>query len=330
MQRMILWLTVALLGLTGCITHSVTENVVDHYDLDIKLRGQKQWFGDYEPLGYDQPVTITAQRLANILGGIEVDIRKSKNSSVRERRNAISAKMLLSITKSLPQAFAKASPNQQVIVMALRKQMQKGVFNRKFLTSFTTYVQGDDLYVFFSRIEWQIDESSKNAKIPQPWPGEVVMPFDTVQTDGYELVGTQGVRVNWRSAQFGPTLPMPDDASAAQSKPAAAVIPAAPAVAPAATAVIPAAPVVAPTATATSPTAASTPVAPAPVPAIAASEATVAGEAGTSPPQKSDPFQGLTPADLRDLASLEEAYRAGRMDEAQYQRERTRILRRGD
>ena len=187
MQRMILWLTVALLGLTGCVTHSVTESVVDHYDLDIKLRGQKQWFGDYKPLGYSQPVTLSSERLANILSGIEVDIRKSKNSSVRERRNAISAKMLLSITKSLPKAFAEASPNQQIIVMALRKQMQKGVFNRKFLTSFTTYVKGDDLYVFFSRIEWQIDESSKNSKIPQPWPGEVVMPFDTVKTDATNL-----------------------------------------------------------------------------------------------------------------------------------------------
>ena len=91
MHRMTVWLTVALLGLTGCITQSVTEKVVDHYDLDIKLRGQKKLFGSYEPLGYDQPITITSQRLANILGGIQIDIRKSENSAVRERRGALAA-----------------------------------------------------------------------------------------------------------------------------------------------------------------------------------------------------------------------------------------------
>lgn len=318
---MTVWLTVALLGLTGCITQSVTEKVVDHYDLDIKLRGQKKLFGSYEPLGYNQPITITSQRLANILGGIQIDIRKSENSAVRERRGALSAKMLLSISKSLPQAFAQASPNQQIIVMALRKQMQKGIFNRKYLTSFTTYVKGDDLYVFFSRIEWQIDESTKHVKIPQPFPGERVMPFDTVATKGYELVGTQGVKVKWKSAQFGPST------GSSGSGPEKAVVPAAATPAPAAVipATAPTQPAPAPAATAPAPE--TTPVAP----AATASEAAAGTAAATAPAPapSSDPLQGLTPADLRDLASLEEAYRAGRMDQEQYQRERARIFNRG-
>jgi hypothetical protein len=315
---MTVWLTVALLGLTGCITQSVTEKVVDHYDLDIKLRGEKKLFGSYEPLGYNQPVTISAQRLANILGGIQLDIRKSENSSVRERRSAFSAKMLLSVSKALPEAFAKASPNQQIIVMALRKQMQKGIFNRKYLTSFTTYVQGDDLYVFFSRIEWQIDESKKNTQIPQPWPGKKVMPFDTVATPGYELVGSQGVRVKWKRSQFGPSMPDTEP----QTKPASAPVPA---VIPAATAPAPVAP------TAPSPKLETTaPVTPTPtVPAAEAAAATGAAASTATPAPPSDPFQGLTPDDLRDLASLEEAYQAGRMDKEQYQRERARILNRG-
>ena len=315
MHRMTLWLTVALLGLTGCITQSVTEKVVDHYDLDIKLRGEKKLFGRYEPLGYNQPVTISAQRLANILGGIQVDIRKSDSSTVRERRSALSAKMLLSISKSLPEAFAKASPNQQIIVMALRKQMQKGIFNRKYLTSFTTYVQGEDLYVFFSRIEWQIDETKKNVQIPQPWPGKRVMPFDTVATPGYELVGTQGVRVKWKRSQFGPTI-------------ADAATPTKPAVVPAA--VIPA--TVAPAATEPAPETTAPPT-PAPAtttaPVNEAAAATGAAASTTAPTPARDPLQGLTPADLRDLASLEEAYQAGRMDREQYERERARILNRG-
>ncbi|MEE3326483.1 MAG: hypothetical protein VX252_04065 [Myxococcota bacterium] len=327
MHRMTVWLTVALLGLTGCITQSVTEKVVDHYDLDIKLRGEKKLFGSYEPLGYNQPVTISSERLATILGGIEIDIRKSKNSAVRERRPALSAKMLLSVSKSLPQAFAKASPNQQIIVMALRKQMQKGIFNRKYLTSFTTYVKGDDLYVFFSRIEWQIDESSKNARIPQPFPGEVVMPFETVATPGYELVGSQGVRVKWKRTQFGPALSSSETPPAPRSTPAPAVVPAAATavpVAPAATAppqttVVPAAP---------TPAASTSTPAPTPEAATAAAGAAAAATPAAAPAR--DPLQGLTAADLRDLASLEDAYQAGRMDKEQYLRERARILNRGN
>jgi len=321
---MTVWLTVALLGLTGCITQSVTEKVVDHYDLDIKLRGQKKLFGSYEPLGYNQPVTISAQRLADILGGVQIDIRKSESSTIRERRGALSAKMLLSISKALPEAFAKASPNQQIIVMALRKQMQKGIFNRKYLTSFTTYVQGDDLYIFFSRIEWQIDESKKNVKIPQPWPGKKVMPFEAVATPGYELVGTQGVRVKWKRSQFGPSIS--DSNSAPPTKPAPTPTPV---VIPAAATAAPVAPAATGSAPATTTPTASPAPAPTPAPAGEAVTATGATATATTPTPPSDPLQGLTPSDLRDLASLEEAYQAGRMDQEQYQRERARILNRG-
>ena len=69
---------------------------------------------------------------------------------------------------------------------------------------------------------------------------------------------------------------------------------------------------------------------PSAAPAATASEgATGTAPAASTPAPPSDPLQGLTPADLRDLASLEEAYRAGRMDQEQYQRERARILNRG-
>ena len=60
-----------------------------------------------------------------------------------------------------------------------------------------------------------------------------------------------------------------------------------------------------------------------------AAAATGAAASTTAPTPARDPLQGLTPADLRDLASLEEAYQAGRMDREQYERERARILNRG-
>ena len=331
MKLMVLLLAASLLSLPGCATRTVTESVVAYYDLDIKLRGQKEWLGGYEPLGYSQPVEITSERLASILGGIEVDVRKKKTSSVRERRSALSAKMLLNITEVLPKAFAEASGNQQVIVMAQRKQMQKGVFNRKFLTSFTTYVKGDDLYVIFSRIEWPIDETKKTTVIPQPWPGEVVMPFETVGTDIYELVGTQGVRVKWKNTNFGPPVspsqPKPSALKtqdslvtpAVEGIPAAAAIPTPPSTQPQRGAPLSEGPK------------ASMATKPAAGGIAGAAAGGAAAEANSSQTKStSDPLKGISSDDLRDLANLEDAYSAGRMDEAQYQRERARILNRGN
>jgi hypothetical protein len=106
-------------------------------------------------------------------------------------------------------ALETAGPNQEVVVMALRKQMQKGIFNRKYLTSFIAYMKDDRLYLLFSRVDWKVDDKSARKKLPNPIRGEEVMAFRTVANENYRYAGRQGVEVLWQSAVFARPLVEP-------------------------------------------------------------------------------------------------------------------------
>lgn len=203
MQRMLLLGVSVALGLLGCATSTVQKTVVDQYGLTIKLRSQAKPFGDATPRGFEQPAVIPAPQLALILGGVEIDQRPDANSPVFERRPAIPSKILGKVSEGLAQAFAEASPDQEIVVLALRKELQHGVFHRKFLTSFVTYLKNDQLYLFFSRVEWPVDKKRANDRLPEPSPNDRVMNITTVGNAVYEKAGAQGIRVDWRRPEFG-------------------------------------------------------------------------------------------------------------------------------
>jgi hypothetical protein len=197
-------LIVSLALLTGCATRSVTESVVNRWGLQIELRSQKPLFGETITRGYDQPAVISVPRLESILRGIEIDIRKSDSSAIRERRSAIRASIVTDVAEGLAEAFAEANPDQRIVVMALRKQQHNLVFDRKYLTSFVAWIEKEKLYIALSRVEWEWDPKSKNERLPTPSPEEGVMPFSVVANDVYEQSARQTVRVDWRSSAFGP------------------------------------------------------------------------------------------------------------------------------
>ena len=58
-----------------------------------------------------------------------------------------------------------------------------GIFTEKFLTSFVTYVLGDDLFVHLSRLDDSFPTDSDDT-IPEPWPNREVMPFKVLVSDG--------------------------------------------------------------------------------------------------------------------------------------------------
>lgn len=191
------------LALPSCATRTVQQKVVDEYGLTIKLRSQAKLFGATTPRGFEQPTVIAPSRIALILGGIEIDQRASKDAVVRERRPAVPAKILQQVSEGLSQAFSEASPDQEIIVLALRKQLQRGIFHRKFLTSFSTYLRDGEMYVFLSRVDWPLDSKRSTDRLPEPQPGESPMPITTVGNALYKKVGAQGVRTDWRSPEFG-------------------------------------------------------------------------------------------------------------------------------
>ncbi len=206
-----------VLALPGCATRTVQQKVVDEYGLTVKLRSHAKLFGETSPRGFDQPSVISAARLALILGAIEIDERESKDSTTRERRPAVPTRVLKQVARGLSLALAEASPDQEVVVLAVRKQAQHGIFNRKFLTSFVSYLKQDQIYFFFSRVDWPLDSKRAGDRLPEPHANEEVMPINTVGNATFKKVGSQGVRVDWQSPRFDP--PAPAATSAASTAP---------------------------------------------------------------------------------------------------------------
>lgn len=310
-MRALVLVLMIIVWLPACATRTSNTTVVENYVVQIDLRSEKPLFG-FKPLprGFSQPVEISPARIEAILAGIQIDIRPSDDSPIRERRYAIPKKILPKVADAMSEAFAEASPDQELVVLGLRKQMQKGFFNRKYLTSFVAYVQGDEMVIHLSRVDWKTDEQRRGSKLPYPETDKVVMPFATVPTELYTTVGQQAVKVDWQAEAFGaPAIGQnvaggrsgeaPDettdtdatDADSVEQGPIDEAVPS----------------------TATTDTAGG------------ATEATAGADsapAGARP----DALRGLTPDDLRRLADLEEARVSGRVDAVEYEMQRRAIL----
>jgi hypothetical protein len=354
-------LTIVLLAalvLPACTHRTVSETVVDRYGLEIRLRSRKPLFGGKpEARGFDHPVEISPLRLQTILGGIQVDMRPSDSSTIRERDYAIPRKLLPVIADGLSEAFAQAGPDQELVVMALRKQMQKGIFNRKYLTSFVTWIQDGELYVDLARLDWKTDLHPEDNKfrardrVPVPEVGEIVMPFTAVPDEHYQVVARQTVKAEWRSAAFGGmaiekevmgTRAGADDGEATSDAAGAPADDAAEAATGEAAMAAGAATTASDAAAAAGATAAGAGAAEAGAAGSAASPsgdaaaaatggAGVAGAvsgptAGDAPGSATDALRGLSADDLRQLADLEEARAAGRIDDSEYEVRRRAIL----
>jgi hypothetical protein len=287
-------LIVSIALLVGCATRTLSKGVINHYGLDIKLRSEKPLFGETVRRGYDHPVVISGPRLEAILRGIEIDTRKSESSAIRERRAAIHPKIIRPISEGLSEAFAQANPDQQVVVMALRKQAQKLIFDRKHLTSFVAWIDDGQLFVALSRIDWKWEPKFKNERIPEPWPGEHVMSFSVVESDVYFHESRQTVRLDWRSQAFGPA-PLAEEISSRPEE-------------------------------GEEEGGAGAPVGT----GSAAAAADTAGAEAAATAEDDDPLDKLDADDYRALADLEEARQSGAIGGAEYERRRDAILDNGN
>jgi hypothetical protein len=103
----------------------------------------------------------------------------------------------------LSEAFARAGPDQEIVVMALSKPDDDVIFKRKRLTSFVTFIKGDHLYVRLSKSNSPSRRIKTGAPLPLPWPDSDKEKFSVLQNQLYTAVGPRGVRVPWRSSAFG-------------------------------------------------------------------------------------------------------------------------------
>ena len=182
---------------TGC-TRTVKTVVRDDGRIKVYLRHTVE-SGSEVDRAYQHPSMIAPQRLAHILGAIEVEVQGGKK---RQMQAALHPKLLRPIANGLVEAFEAANSGQQVAVMAVRKEQKLGIFHKKYLTSLIAFFRDDRLHIQFSRIEWEIPKRREDSKLPEPEPNEKQMPFRTIPAVKMKPLGAQGVVVLWRDDIF--------------------------------------------------------------------------------------------------------------------------------
>jgi hypothetical protein len=187
-------LALAVLG-TGCLTRQIKEPVFEQNETRVLLRSQRRG-GETLPKGFEHPLAISTARMAHILS--RIDYRSGDEGN---RLPVIPLETLYLIAEGMSKAFSKAGPDQEVIVMSVRRGKHWGIFDREYLTSLTAFTQDDLLQIQIARADWEIPSHMK-TQLPEPREGEEVMKFRLLPSEGMTLVTAQSVAVSWRDEIF--------------------------------------------------------------------------------------------------------------------------------
>lgn len=190
---------VAAVALAGCATRNVRDTLSDAGRDKVFLRAEKTLGGEVVPKGYDHPITISSTRLAHILS--RIDIRTDADEA-KSRVPAIPAEMIYELGEKLADALARATPDQEVVVIASRREYGLGVFNHDYITSFIAYVEGDQLTIRLYHADWKQGAGGEKAKIAEPSWSRDVMSFRVVPGEAMAVKGEQTLQVAWRDPIF--------------------------------------------------------------------------------------------------------------------------------
>jgi hypothetical protein len=187
---------------TACISPAKQEVFKDG-GIDIFLRSDRRWFTTIEK-EYGHPVTIAPVRIAHILSRLDLRPPKGLILSIeddKDRVAAIQTDMLYSMGEGISKALEAATPDQEIVVMAIRDTKRFGVFDHDYLTSFVTYVRDERLYIHLSRFEWEIPKR-RDDRLPEPRVGDSPQRFKLYPGTAISLVDAQAVAVDWRDEVF--------------------------------------------------------------------------------------------------------------------------------
>ncbi len=193
-------LALALLA-GGCLgTRQVSTPVYDRNEIRSYVRVTKRG-SEVVPRGFSHPAVVASVRLAHALSFIDVEVGEGKD---RQRIGAVHPAIIYEVADALEAALAEASPDQEVVVMAMRRKKRLGIFHADFLTSFIAYVRGDLLTVHFGHAEWEVPkiEGGGRGEPPMPKEGKVQAKFRVLPGPAVTLLGPQTVALDWKSARF--------------------------------------------------------------------------------------------------------------------------------
>lgn len=200
--RPTLLLALLAVALGACGPRYARVETFDEPGLRVFLRSEKRG-GDAVARGFAHPATIASVRLAHILARLDVRMGSEEGG---ERVPAFPTVSLYTVGEQVAQALAKATPDQEVVVQAVREEQSFVIFDQELLTSFVAYVKGEDLVIHLSRVEWKVAKSSGQGsledELPEPFVGRRVQEFKVLPAEGVVPIGEQAVSVNWRDPIF--------------------------------------------------------------------------------------------------------------------------------
>lgn len=200
------------LSTTGCaerfVRHQVIQNNQIEADLVRTVKGLT-----VKPRTFEHPAIISVPRLINILNAIEVETPAKDGGDIRQP--AFHPEIVERTAKALAKALAEASPNEEVGISAIRKEMRLGVFHTKYLTSFLARIENDNLYIDLDRVEWRIPQEDENqrgkqgAKLPKPRHDRPPMRFRVVHGEHLYFAGSQMLEIDWQNNVFSQAYALP-------------------------------------------------------------------------------------------------------------------------
>lgn len=200
MERLLLRAAAAALALSlaGCAGYQ--RNVLSESGNNkVMLRSEQTFGGGSVAQSYDHPITISGARLAHILSRIDV---RTEDDDANSRKPAIPAEIVFELGEKLSTALSTASKDEEVVVIANRRERSLGVFSHDYITSFTAFVKGDLLHIRLYHLDWKQPQGGQQAKVSEPVPDKQIMRFRVVPGQSISPEGPQGVAVSWRDPIF--------------------------------------------------------------------------------------------------------------------------------
>lgn len=177
------------------MTRTVRTPVFEENFVEVFLRGEQRGGRPVER-GFSHPATIAPVRVTNMLARIEV-----REEDEKDRKPAIPTPLLYPVGEGISRALAKADPSQEVIVMAMERKRNLGIFTQDHLTSLVVWVEGDKLFVKLGSLDSPLSKDP-NDKPKEPKRDEIKGKKRAVPSDGISVENMQLVSANWRDPIF--------------------------------------------------------------------------------------------------------------------------------
>lgn len=198
LTALVLLALTAVMATLACGPRYKRIKVFEQRNLAVTLRAEVR-NGDAVPRNFSHPATISSVRIAHVLS--RLDVRMGGEENDKKRQAAFPTALLYTVGEKVALAFQQADPSQEIVVTAVRSEKRLGLFTSKYLTSFVTWMQDDDLYVHLSRVEWPVPKNEED-EIPEPWVHRRSQDFKALAAEGVIPVAEQTVAVDWRNPIF--------------------------------------------------------------------------------------------------------------------------------